>query len=167
MRIKCAYEEAEHDASAFILEKQGFPCSSRLCLLLAKGDLFNTRRLDNHRLKGTVVSICWRLGNGIHHLLAGNNSPKNRIVGWQGALFVHNEKLAAICVWTSVGHGDNARHITCLVKWRSRIDFIFKLAAESRLSPGTSAGRITALDHKAANDAVDVTLVYSHDWPVA
>lgn len=89
----------------------------------------------------------WGGGDGVDDVHAFDNFTKDAVSVWQWRVFVHDEELTAVGVWSGVGHGHRAANVGVIV-----VQFVGELVA---WTTGSGAGWITALDHEAVNDAME------------
>ena len=79
------------------------------------------------------------------NVIAAGEFAENRVIGRQGIIGVHDEKLRAIGIAARVGHRQSAATVGAL-DWLV-VEFIAG-------ATGAGASRIAALNHKTGNDAV-------------
>lgn len=85
----------------------------------------------------------------VDHILALRGESKDRVASVQvRSGHMGNEKLAAVCSWTRVRHGEDAR----LVVLQAGFELVFKTVARP---PTASSGGIAALNHELGNHAVE------------
>lgn len=107
---------------------------------------------DLHVIHRTVLGVCFHQAHSIHHSYTLAHSAKNGMFaiqplsGGEG-----HEELAAIGVWSCIGHRKNPSPSELQV-W---MKFVFKLFPIDRCATATCPCWVTTLDHEVLDDPVE------------
>jgi hypothetical protein len=92
--------------------------------------------------------------DALDHLHPAADAPEDRVLAVEERRRgQRDEELGAVGVGARVGHREHAR---ARVVERAALDLVGELAPEDRLSAAAGARRVASLDHKVADDSVEL-----------
>lgn len=119
---------------------------------LSRSVLVDATAQYSHRLQRTIVLVAIDQTQSLHHLHAIVHAPKDRMLAIQPLRGRQRyEELRSVRVRARVGHRQNAGAAVLQI----RMDLVGELLTVDTGAAATGAGRIAALDHEVADDAME------------
>ena len=116
------------------------------------------RAREHQRPRRPVLRVRRHRADPLDHLHPAADPPEDRVLAVEERRRgQRDEELGPVGVGARVGHREHAR---ARMVEGAALDLVGKLAPEDRLAASAGARRVAALDHKVADDSVELFLCF-------